>query len=226
MKKGEETRRQQETPSVDLSFLLLQLLRQLGHLLKQVADKPHVRDLEDGRVRVLVDGRDDLAVLHARQVLDRPRDAHGQVQLRRDVLARLADLQAVVREAAVDGGAGRTDRRAQRVRQRRDEPVKLLLRLQATAAGHDALRGGQVRTLGLGELLGHPLGRAGGVGVRAVDDLGGAALCLGALEGGASDGDQLDGVSGLDGQDGVAGVDGADKGCSVVNIEWSILSLL
>jgi len=50
--------------------------------------------LEDGRVRVRVDGHDALGVLHAGQVLDRARDAHRDVQLRRHHLAGLADLRA------------------------------------------------------------------------------------------------------------------------------------
>ncbi|MDB5743549.1 MAG: hypothetical protein JWR68_1864, partial [Polaromonas sp.] len=36
---------------------------------------------EDGRLRVLVDRHDHLGVLHPGQVLDRPGDAHGDVQL-------------------------------------------------------------------------------------------------------------------------------------------------
>jgi hypothetical protein len=50
--------------------------------------------LEDGRVRVRVDGHNALGVLHAGEVLDRARDAYRDVQLRRHHLAGLADLRA------------------------------------------------------------------------------------------------------------------------------------
>src|SRR5207302_3378365 len=50
---------------------LSQLLHQFRNDLEQVSDDPIVRDLEDGRFLVLVDGDDDAAVLHAGQVLDR-----------------------------------------------------------------------------------------------------------------------------------------------------------
>jgi hypothetical protein len=68
---------------------------QLGDDLEQVGDEPVVRDLEDRRVGVLVDRDDDLAVLHAGEVLDRSRDADGDVELRRDDLAGLPDLQSL-----------------------------------------------------------------------------------------------------------------------------------
>src|SRR5437588_12426731 len=47
------------------SSLESQLLRQLRHDLEQVADKPEVRDLEDRRFLVLVDGNDRLRILHS-----------------------------------------------------------------------------------------------------------------------------------------------------------------
>ena len=50
--------------------------------------------LEDGRLGVLVDGHDCLAVLHARQVLDGPTDAHSDVQLWGHDLAGLAHLHS------------------------------------------------------------------------------------------------------------------------------------
>lgn len=83
----------------------LQLLRHLRDGLEQVGDKAVVGHLEDGRLRVLVDGHNRLAVLHARQVLDGAGDAHGNVQLRRHNLARLPDLQVVGHKTGVDGRA-------------------------------------------------------------------------------------------------------------------------
>src|SRR5437868_2190517 len=63
---------------------------QFGDGLEQVRDQAVVRDAEDRRLRVLVDRDDQLAVLHAGQMLDRTGDAHGDVQVRRDDLAGLA----------------------------------------------------------------------------------------------------------------------------------------
>src|SRR5690606_23814413 len=51
-----------------------------------VRDQAVIGDLEDRGVLVLVDGDDDLRVLHARQMLDRARNTDGDVELRRDNL--------------------------------------------------------------------------------------------------------------------------------------------
>lgn len=195
---------------------LLQLLRQLRHLLKQIPNQPNIRNLEDRRIGILVDRSNNLTILHTRQVLNSTRDTRTQVQLRCDVLTRLSDLQTVIREATVHSSTGSTDGSAQCISQGNDDAVKLLLGLETTTTRDDAGSGTKVRTLGLGELLGHPFGLGGGVGVDAFSDGGAAAGGLDALEGGAADSEDLDGVGGLDGQDGVAGVDGADEGCSLL----------
>ena len=195
---------------------LLQLLRQLRHLLKQIPNQSNIRNLEDRRIGILVNRSNNLTILHTRQVLNSTRDTRTQVQLRCDVLTRLSDLQTVIREATVHSSTGSTDGSAQCISQGNDDAVKLLLGLETTTTGDDAGSGTKVRTLGLGELLGHPFGLGGGVGVDAFGDGGAAAGGLDALEGGAADGEDLDGVGGLDGQDGVAGVDGADEGCSLL----------
>src|SRR5260221_2276847 len=52
-------------------FLGLQLLGQLPDDLEKVSDQPHVRDLEDPRFLVPVDGDNRLRILHSRQVLAR-----------------------------------------------------------------------------------------------------------------------------------------------------------
>ena len=93
------------------------LLGELRHDLEQVAHHAEVGKLEDRRLGVLVDHHDGLGRLHAGPVLDRARDADRQVQLRRHGLAGLADLELVRVPAGVGGRAGRTDRRAQPVRQ-------------------------------------------------------------------------------------------------------------
>src|SRR5947209_7740081 len=94
------------------------LLDQLGQLrddLVHVADDAEVAELEDRRVRVLVDRDDHARALHADLVLDRAADAERDVELRRDDLARLADLRAVRVPAGVDDGARRADGAAERL---------------------------------------------------------------------------------------------------------------
>src|SRR5215216_1584457 len=88
------------------ALLGLHGLRQLGHDLVEVADDPEVGELEDRGVGVLVDRHDVLRGLHADLVLDGAGDAGRQVQLRRDRLARLADLGGVGVPARVDHRTG------------------------------------------------------------------------------------------------------------------------
>src|SRR6476619_4311551 len=77
------------------ALLGLHGLGELGQDLVQVAHDAQVGELEDRGVRVLVDRHDVLRGLHADLVLDRAGDAGGQVELRRDRLAGLADLGRV-----------------------------------------------------------------------------------------------------------------------------------
>src|SRR3954447_1160886 len=119
-----------------LALAGLHRLGELGEDLVEVADDPEVGELEDRGVRVLVDRHDVLRGLHADLVLDRAGDARGEVQLRRDGLARLADLRRVGVPAGVDDRAGRRDGAAQ-------GPGEGLERLEAlglaepTAPGHE-----------------------------------------------------------------------------------------
>src|SRR5919108_2781489 len=100
------SRREAETRSglLPLAALGLHGLGELGEDLVEIAHDTQVGELEDRRVRVLVDRDDVLGALHADLVLDRPGDARGQVQLRRDGLAGLADLGGVRVPAGVDDG--------------------------------------------------------------------------------------------------------------------------
>jgi hypothetical protein len=90
----------------------------VGTDLEKIADDAVVGHLEDRRFLVLVDGDDDAAVLHAGEVLDGARDADGDVEVRRDDLAGLADLPVVRHEARVDRGARGAHRRAELVGER------------------------------------------------------------------------------------------------------------
>ena len=58
-----------------------ELLRHFGHGVEQVRHEPEVGHGENGRLGVLVNAHDHAAVLHARQVLNRARDAHRDVEL-------------------------------------------------------------------------------------------------------------------------------------------------
>src|SRR4051812_47291220 len=97
-------------PAMALALAGLHRLGQLRQDLVEVADDAEVGELEDRGVGVLVDGHDVLRGLHADLVLDRAGDARREVELRRDGLARLADLRRVGVPAGVDHGARGGDR--------------------------------------------------------------------------------------------------------------------
>src|SRR5688500_2103310 len=103
-----------------------ELLGQLRDDLEQVADQADVGDLEDRRVLVLVDGDDDLAVLHSGKVLDRAGDTDGDINLRSDDLAGLTDLVILGRIAGVDRDADSADSSSKLVGERVDQGVELL----------------------------------------------------------------------------------------------------
>src|SRR4051812_23369264 len=92
-------------------------LGQLGDDLVEVAHDAEVGELEDRCVRVLVDRDDVLRALHADLVLDRARDAGGEVELRRHRLAGLPDLARVREPAGVDHRPRRGDGAAEGARQ-------------------------------------------------------------------------------------------------------------
>ena len=100
------------TPSLRCRSVLglaLGLLGQLGNQLEEIADDTVIRHLEDRRFLVLVDRDDDLAVLHAGEMLDGTGDADGDVEVGGHDLAGLADLPVVGRVAGIDRRAGRPD---------------------------------------------------------------------------------------------------------------------
>src|SRR3546814_8365126 len=72
-------------------------------------------------------------------MLDRPGNAHGDIDFRRHDLAGLPDLIVVRHITGVDRGAARTDRRAQLVRQREDGRLERLAVLQRATARNDHL---------------------------------------------------------------------------------------
>mmetsp|Transcript_27506 Transcript_27506/g.44738 ORF Transcript_27506/g.44738 Transcript_27506/m.44738 type:complete len:226 (+) Transcript_27506:123-800(+) len=114
--------------------------------LEQVPHQAVVRDLEDGRLLVLVDGHDHLAVLHAGHVLDGPRDAHGQVQVRGHHLSGLAHLQLAGAHASINGSARGADSAAEAVSQRVQQ-LEARRILERAAAGDHHLGAAQVRAV-------------------------------------------------------------------------------
>ncbi|MNN77998.1 hypothetical protein D3C81_1945100 [compost metagenome] len=85
-------------------------------------------------------------------MLDGTGDAHGDVQLRGDDLAGLADLHVVGHEAGIDRGARGTNGGAELVGHG-VEQLEVVAVLHAAATGDDDLRRGQLRTLGLCQLF-------------------------------------------------------------------------
>ena len=108
-----------------------------------------VGDLEDRRVAVGVDRHDRLAAAHPRQVLDRPADPAGDVQLRRDGLAGQADLSGVRLVAGVAGSPRGADGGIQLARQIVDD-LEVLLVLQRPAARDNDVGFGDVFDLAAG----------------------------------------------------------------------------
>src|SRR5512147_2522042 len=74
-----------------------------------VADDTVGRDVENGRIGVLVDGNDNFRRLHARDMLDRAGDAAGDVQLGTDGLPGLAHLVGVGDPSLIDRAPRRGD---------------------------------------------------------------------------------------------------------------------
>ena len=60
--------------------LSLHFILHLGHGFEKIGDEAEVGDLEDGGLCVLVDGDDELRVLHAGQMLNRARNSDGDVK--------------------------------------------------------------------------------------------------------------------------------------------------
>src|SRR5438094_550826 len=78
--------------------------RQFRKRLVQIGDEPNVGHLEDGRLFVLVDGHNDLRILHTGEMLDRAGNPDCDVKLRCHDLAGLADLPVVGGIAGINRG--------------------------------------------------------------------------------------------------------------------------
>ncbi len=113
-----------------------QLLDDERDYLEKVPDDAVVGHLEDGGVRVIVDGDDAVRGLHAGQVLDGPRDAAGDVEPRANGLAGLAHLVAVGHPPLVHRRPRGAERRPQHLRQLLQE-LEVLRLAQPAPAGDD-----------------------------------------------------------------------------------------
>lgn len=98
---------------------------------------PPLPHSEKGKRAHLVDRDNSLAILHARKMLNRSTDPDSNVQLRRNDLARLPDLLAVIGVPAVDRSAGSPDSSCESIGEGEDDRVKVLLGLDAATTRDD-----------------------------------------------------------------------------------------
>src|SRR5271165_3779399 len=104
--------------------------RQRGQEADRVCRDSIVGEVQDRRVAVGVDGEDEVGALDADAVLDRPGNAGGDIELRPDRLAGLADLPIGRRPALLHARARATPFAAERVGERLYE-LEILGALQA-----------------------------------------------------------------------------------------------
>ncbi len=143
-------------------------------------------------------------------MLDRAGDAHRDVELGRDDLAGLADLVVVGDEPRVHCGARGADGRAQLVGERVQE-MEILAVAHASSPRDDHPRRGQLGPLRPGQLLSDETRRRAFRPLRNGRDRRAGRPVWRAIEGGATDGDHLDGIERLHRSQAVARVDGSHE---------------
>ncbi|SAL03951.1 hypothetical protein AWB77_06906 [Caballeronia fortuita] len=142
-------------------------------------------------------------------MLDRARDADRHIQLRRDDLARLADLEVVRHIACIDRRARCAQRRAELVGERFERLRVVLAAAESAAARHDDMRARQLRTIELRHFARYER-RDACVGCGFdLFHLSIAAFCSNRIETRRADGDDLDRIARLNGRNRVACVDRA-----------------
>ena len=82
---------------------------------EEIADQRHVGDFDQRGFRIGVDGDDLLGALNAGEMLQRPGNADGNIEIGGNDLAGLADLPVIGSITSVDGGAGGADSRTERL---------------------------------------------------------------------------------------------------------------
>lgn len=160
----------------------------------------------------LVDGDDDLAVLHTSEVLDSAADTDGYVQLGSDDFACLADLQRVVCETTIDSSSGGTNGCTENVGEWLEESIERSLVFERTTSANDFAGACQIWSLAFDDGFADPLGRTVLGGVQ-LDFLGCRVAILGTLvKRCSSHSDEFDSVLGADGGDSIARIDRSNKG--------------
>src|SRR6516165_9481562 len=120
-------------------FGFFQGFRKGRHDFKDVANQAVIRDFENRRIRILVDGHDGVRAFHTDNVLDRAADAEREIKLWGDGLAGAADLALHGDPAFITNGTRSGDFRAKGFRKclrLRD----IFRRLDAAANGDDERR--------------------------------------------------------------------------------------
>src|SRR5439155_15523813 len=97
MTRTQRTSRTQRSPSLwplraFVSLSRFQSIDERRHDLEQIADDAVVRNLEDRRVGILVDGNDRVGAFHTDQMLNGAGDSEREVELWRNRLTRASDL--------------------------------------------------------------------------------------------------------------------------------------
>lgn len=91
-----------------MGFAPLHFLRELRENSEGVSNDTQIRDREDRRVLIFIDGHDILGAFHAREVLNSSADTTGDVERWLYGLAGLTNLVAIGQPAGVDYGASGT----------------------------------------------------------------------------------------------------------------------
>ena len=159
-----------------MDWLALQRLFHFRQYIEEVCNQAVIGDLEDRCFLVLVDGDDDLGILHTGKVLDGTGNAAGNVEIGCNDLAGLADLPVVRCIACIDRSTRGANGSAQLVGDGKDDFHELLFRAERPAAGDDDLGRGKFRAVALDDFVAKELRKPGVTGSRYGLDGGAAAI--------------------------------------------------
>ena len=82
---------------------------QFRHDFKEIADDAVVCEFENRCIGIFIDGNDQFGILNAQFMLDGTGNTHGDVDFRRNLLARNPDLQIMGSPFVVDEGFGNAE---------------------------------------------------------------------------------------------------------------------
>ena len=126
---------------------LVQSRRQTVDEIEQIAVGRKMRDAEDGRLWVSVDGNDEFGPRHALQMLWSARDPKRKVKLWPHLLTRFTHLTRLGQPAVVDNWTASCDLRAEKAGELAGE-VNALLVADPPADADDTLRRGEIDVAG------------------------------------------------------------------------------